>query len=163
VLYETKKSGDGLTVFASYLFTNNAKIGILCFSLGFAAGLPTALLLLYNGLALGAMTALYHSRGLGGEFLAWVAGHGVTELGAVALCGGAGLALGGAILFPGRRRRLDSLAHCGRNAAPLVIGAVLMLLLAALLEGYFRNRVHSVELRWAVAAATLASGAGTSR
>jgi hypothetical protein len=31
-----------------------------------------------------------------------------------------------------------------------------MLLLAALLEGYFRNLVHSVELRWAVAAATLA-------
>jgi uncharacterized membrane protein SpoIIM required for sporulation len=155
VLYDSKHRKDGLTLFASFLFTNNAKVGILCFSLGFAAGLLTALLLLYNGLALGAMTALYHSRGLGGEFLAWVMGHGVTELGAVALCGGAGLALGGALLFPGRRRRLDSLAHCGRNVASLVIGAVVMFLAAALLEGYFRNLVHSVEVRWSVAAASL--------
>ena len=42
-------------------------MGILSFALGFLVGLPSFLLLFYNGLILGAFTALFHSRGLGGE------------------------------------------------------------------------------------------------
>lgn len=145
----------GLTAFASFLFTHNAKIGILCFSLGFVAGVPVVILLFYNGIMLGAMSALYASRGLGGEFLAWVMGHGVTELGAVCLCGAAGLAVAGAILFPGRHARSANLAIEGRSVAPVVVGSVLMFLAAACLESYFRELVPSTLARWLVAGATL--------
>ncbi|MBX3442651.1 MAG: stage II sporulation protein M [Planctomyces sp.] len=154
VLYSSQASLDGLTLFASYLFTNNSKVGILCFAVGFAAGAPTVVLLFFNGLGLGAMLALYASRGMGLEFLAWVAGHGVTELLAVVLCGAAGLALGRAMLFPGRASRVDRLAETGRATAPILIGSVLMLLLAAFIEGYLRQLVPSMSFRWLLAAVT---------
>jgi uncharacterized membrane protein SpoIIM required for sporulation len=145
---------DGLHFFTSFLFTNNTKVGILCFAVGFAAGAPTCLLLFFNGLSLGAMLALYASRGMGLEFLAWVAGHGVTELLAIILCGAAGLALGRAMLFPGRADRLDRLAETGRAVAPILVGSVLMFFMAALIEGYLRQLLPIVAVRWAVAAGT---------
>lgn len=155
VLFDRPEGASGLTFFASFLFTHNAKIGLLCFSLGFAAGLPVVLLLFYNGLMLGAMAALYHSRAMGGDFLAWVMGHGVTEIGALIICGAAGLVLGQSLLFPGRFARSVNLATRGRMLAPVAIGSVLMFLIAALLEGYFRQLVASTSLRFCLAAATL--------
>jgi uncharacterized membrane protein SpoIIM required for sporulation len=77
----------------------------------------------------------------------------VTELSAVALCGAAGLALGQALVFPGLQDRRAALATRGREAAALALGAVGMLFVAALTEGIFRQRVHSVPVRYAVAGA----------
>jgi len=144
-----------LDIFASFLFTHNAKVGILSFALGFLAGAPTVLLLFYNGLILGAMAALYQSRGLGMEFWAWILPHGITELGAVCLCGAAGLAVGVVMVFPGGRLRLDAIALRGREMALVVIGAVMMFLVAALIEGFFRQLVHDPTARWIVASLTL--------
>jgi uncharacterized membrane protein SpoIIM required for sporulation len=146
--------GGMLQLFASFLFTHNAKIAIVAFALGFAAGVPTSFLLFYNGLTLGAMAALYQSRGLGPEFWAWVLPHGVTEFLAVSLCGMAGLVIGRALVFPGERSRLDNLADRGREMAFVVIGAVILLFVAALIEGVFRQLVHDEVVRWSVAAGT---------
>ncbi|HEY7214612.1 MAG TPA: stage II sporulation protein M [Thermoanaerobaculia bacterium] len=145
-----------LSVFASFLFTHNAKIGMLCFALGFAAGVPVVYLLFSTGLMLGAMAALYQSKGLGAEFWAWVLPHGVTEIGALCLCGAAGMVLGAAIVFPGRHTRLRNLALRGREVAYLAVGAVAMFLVAGLIEGFFRQLVHDVTVRWSLAALTLA-------
>lgn len=140
--------------FASYLFAHNARIAMLSFALGFAAGVPVFWLLFTNGLMLGALAALYQGRGLGVDFWSWVLPHGITELLAVVLCGGAGLALGQSLVFPGRFARLTNLARCGREAGLLVIGAVILLAIAGLLEGFFRQRVQSVPVRFAVAVAS---------
>jgi uncharacterized membrane protein SpoIIM required for sporulation len=154
VLYDSGDKG-WLPAFATFLFTHNSKIAMLCFALGFAAGLPVFYLLFTNGLLLGAMAALYGSRGLGFEFWGWVMPHGVTELGAVCLCGAAGFALGGALVFPGRHTRLQNLAKVGREVATLAIGAVAMLLVAGLLEGFFRQLVTDLVVRWAVVGLSL--------
>jgi uncharacterized membrane protein SpoIIM required for sporulation len=148
--------GAELSVFASFLFTHNAKVGMLCFALGFAAGVPVVYLLFSTGLMLGAMAALYQSRGLGAEFWAWVLPHGVTEIGALCLCGAAGMVLGAAIVFPGRHTRLRNLALRGREVALLAVGAVTMFLVAGLIEGFFRQLVQDVTVRWSLAAVTLA-------
>ncbi len=160
-LFEGDESPAGaLHLFATFLFSHNAKMGMLCFALGFAAGAPTVVLLFWNGLALGAMAALYSSRGLGVSFWAWLLPHAVTELLAVALCGAAGLACGAALVFPGRLGRLDSAARRGKLAAVVVIGAVVMFFLAALIEGIFRQLVQDERVRWAVAGSTLLLWAG---
>lgn len=149
-----EEGASGLTQFSSYLFVHNAGIGLLCFPLGFAAGVPVALLLFSNGLMLGAFAQLYHSRELGVELWAWLLPHGITEFLAVALCGAAGLTLGMALVFPGRRRRLDALAAAGRRSAGVVAGTLPMFLVAGLIEGYFRQLVTDVGVRYAVAAVT---------
>ena len=147
-------SGASLGEFSAYLFQHNSKVGILCFAVGILAGLPVFLLMGMNGLMLGAFAWLFHSRDLGVDFWGWVLPHGVTELLAVILCGGAGFALAQGLLFPGARRRLDSLALRGRQAGAVVLGAILMLLLAGLIEGIFRQTVTSIVIRYAVVAIT---------
>jgi uncharacterized membrane protein SpoIIM required for sporulation len=144
-----------LGIFSTFLFTHNAKIGILSFALGFAAGLPVLYLLFTNGLVLGALAALYQSRGLGAELWAWLLPHSVTELTAVALCGAAGLVVGASLVFPGPHTRLHNLALRGRRASVLVIGAVAMFLVAGLIEGIFRQRVHDQLARWLLGGGTL--------
>jgi len=156
VLYDDGGVADALAAFASFLFTHNARIGMLAFALGFLAGLPVFLLLFVNGLSLGAFAALYHERGLSLDFWGWILPHGVTELGAVVLCGGAGLVVAQALVFPGRMARLHNLAAGGRHAAVVVIGAVLLFFAAGLIEGIFRQTVHSVPIRYGVVAVSAA-------
>jgi len=155
-LYHTESGSGGLATFAASLFSHNARIGILAFATGFVAGLPTLLLLFYNGLVLGAFAALFHSRGLGVDLWAWMLPHGVTELTAVVLCGAAGFQLAHGLVFPGARTRMDSLREHGRPAAVIVLGAVCMLFLAGGIEGVFRQTVTSVAIRFTVAGATAA-------
>ncbi len=156
ILYETDPPpGDLLSAFASFLFVHNAGIGILCFALGFAFGLPTALLLIQNGLMLGAFLALYASHGLGIELGGWLIIHGSTELLAIMLAGGAGFGLARALLFPGGRSRLAALADSGRTAGQVALGCVLMFCVAGLLEGYARQWVMALWARYAIGALML--------
>lgn len=156
-LYESADPEDALLTFASFLFGHNARIGILAFGLGAVLGLPTLYLMLQNGLLLGAFAALYHQRGLSLDLWGWLLPHGITELSAVVICGGAGLALARALLFPGRLSRADSLITEGRRAAGVVIGAVALFFLAALIEGLFRQLVQDLTARYALAALTAAA------
>ena len=155
VLYDEGGPEQALQLFATFLFTHNAKVGILAFALGFALGVPVYLLLFMNGLTLGAFGALYHSRGLSLDFWGWILPHGITELLAVVICGGAGLILAQSLVFPGRRTRLNNLAVRGRMAGQIVLGAVVMFFIASLIEGIFRQTVQSTTLRYLVAVGTL--------
>jgi uncharacterized membrane protein SpoIIM required for sporulation len=103
---------------------------------------------------LGAFVALYASRGLGLDLGGWLLIHGVTELLAIILCGAAGLALGGAIAFPGAHSRLANLAATGRIAGRVVLGAVGLLLIAGLLEGLGRQLITDMSTRYVIAATT---------
>lgn len=145
-------SGDGLLTFAMMLFTHNSGVGILTFGLGLLFGLPVVLLLIYNGMLIGAMTALFHERGLAIEWWSWILPHGVTELTAIVLCGAAGLAIGQRVIFPGRHARSHELAERGRAMGAVVAGAVLMLLLAGFVEGVFRQMVQDLAVRYGMAA-----------
>ncbi|OZA92632.1 MAG: hypothetical protein B7X57_07605 [Erythrobacter sp. 34-65-8] len=142
VLLETLKVEDstgGLTAFAAQLFQNNAGVSILAFALGFAFGVPTLLLLVHNMAVLGAMLWLYHDAGLLLPFLAWLGVHGTTELFAILLAGAAGLHIGRKMAFPGRRSVMAAAAEAGRRGAQVMVGVVLMLVFAALLEAFPRQ------------------------
>ena len=146
--------GDGLAFFSTFLFTHNAQISLLAFALGFACCLPTAFLMTYNGLMLGAFLSLFTQRGLGFEFGGWVLIHGVTELFAITLAGAAGFRIGWTLAFPGERSRLDALAEAGRKAAIVMAGVVVMLGCAGLLEGVARQLITDTFARYGIAAAS---------
>ena len=124
-----------LGAFAMYLFTHNARVGMLCAALGFAAGVPVMLLLFTNGLLLGAFAALYQDRGLGIEFWAWILPHGIPEITEIIIAGGAGLILARGLVKPGRLRRRDALVKEARLASKLIVGGMPILILAGLIEG----------------------------
>lgn len=145
---------DGLSVFATYLFTHNAQISLFAFALGFAFCIPTAMLVAYNGCTIGALLWLYFNRGLGFELVGWLLIHGVTELFAVCLAGAAGFRIGWAVAFPGEADRLEAAAEAGRQAATAMAGVVLMLIVAGLLEGFGRQLITNDWARYAIAAGT---------
>jgi uncharacterized membrane protein SpoIIM required for sporulation len=144
-----------LSVFATFLFTHNAQIALLAFALGFAFCLPTALLIAQNGLGLGALLALYASRGLGWPLCGWLFIHGVTELFATVLAGAAGFRIGWAVMFPGDRSRLEAAAEAGRVAGTAMAGVIVMLLVAGALEGFGRQLIRLDWARWSIAGASL--------
>ncbi len=153
VLYDSGDEGPtgALSVFASGLFYHNASIGLTAFALGFAAGIPTALLVFQNGLMLGAFIALYDDHGLLLNLLGWLLPHGVPEIGAILLCGAGGLAMGRAMLAPGERTSRAALTDAGRRGAVVAAGSVLLFLVAGAVEGIFRQTVTNDGLRYAMA------------
>jgi uncharacterized membrane protein SpoIIM required for sporulation len=149
--------GNGpLAILASFLFTNNARVAIGAFALGFAAGLPTAMLMLSTGAMLGAFLALFAGQGLLPELLGWLMIHGTTELFAVILAGAAGFRIGRAVLFPGLKSRAAAVETAGRSAATVMIGVGVMLFAAAVLEGFARQLVTDNALRFGIATTMLA-------
>jgi uncharacterized membrane protein SpoIIM required for sporulation len=138
----THGQAEGLTVFATYLFSNNTGVSVLAFALGFAFGVPTLLLLVYNMATLGAMLWVFVNAGLGWQFAAWLSVHGTTELSAILLAGAAGLHVGRSMAFPGQRSVLAAASASGRRAAQVMAGVVLMLVVAGLLEAFARQLVE---------------------
>jgi uncharacterized membrane protein SpoIIM required for sporulation len=144
--------GGGMSLFAAALFSNNAQVAILAFALGFAFAIPSLLLLIHNMAGLGAMLWLFGQAGLLPDFVAWLAVHGTTELFAILIAGAAGIHVGRAIAFPGEAAVLDAAAAAGRRAAQAMAGVVLMLIVAAVLEGFFRQLVQDPVARIALGA-----------
>jgi uncharacterized membrane protein SpoIIM required for sporulation len=134
---------DTFIVFANFLFTNNSKVAILSFSLSFLLGVPTVFIAFENGQLLGAMVSLHSAKGLLLPYVAWLSIHGVTEILAFMLAVGAGLSIARRILLPGPYTRLRALAIHGKEAGMIMVGVVLMLFVAAILEGGFRQLIAS--------------------
>lgn len=143
-LYEP---GDMLGILATFLFTHNAQMALMCFALGFAFGVPTVLLLLYNGCMIGAFMAIYVPKGLGLQLTAWLSIHGTTELFAISLAGAAGLHIGMAVAFPGRSARVAAAVSAGKTSAFAMLGVVVMLGVAGVLEGVGRQVIQNDAMR----------------
>lgn len=156
-LYDKSNNDTGLSVFATFLFTHNAQIAIFAFALGFAFAVPSLLLILYNGLMLGAIFAVFAAKGLGWNLAGWLMIHGTTELFAICISGAAGIRVGLAVAFPGRSSRADAAVRAGRTAAIAMAGCVLMLALAGLLEGIGRQLITDDGSRMLIGFAVLCS------
>ena len=152
-LFGTGSDAD-LTVFAALLFSNNARVGILAFAVGILGGLPTFAILAQNGFILGAMSALFHARDLAVPWWSWILPHGITEILAIVLCGGAGFLAAGAVLFPGDRSRMQAMKDVGPPVGRIVSGSMLLFVVAALIEGIFRQTVMDLTVRYVTAAVT---------
>ena len=147
--------------FGSVLFTHNTRVGLLGFATGILAGVPTVMLQVYNGIMIGAFSALFFRDPWPVEFLAWILPHGIPELTAITLCAAGGLLLGGAVAVPGRRRRSVAVRDAIAPALALVATAVPLFFVAALTESFVRESLLGTSTRLVIAAAyATALGAG---
>src|SRR5207237_1234051 len=95
----------------------------------------TALVLVGNGVSLGMGFGLFVNYHAGAYLATFVAGHGILELTAIFIAGGAGFRLAGALLLPGDLTRADALVLEGRIAARMIGAVVTLLALAGTIEG----------------------------
>ena len=145
---------DERPMMSSFIMVNNLKVAALAFSVGVLGGILTCAILCYNGLMLGVIAGAVQLRGprvaLG--FWAFVAPHGVIELTAILIAGGAGLMLGWALVNPGLYTRKTALKLAGREAFTLVLGVAAMLVVAGIIEGFFSPSMLPEELKLTTAA-----------
>ena len=125
--------------FAAFGFyvMNNVGVAFRTFAGGLLFGLGSLFFLTFNGLVIGAVAGHLTQLGFGATFWSFVSGHSALELTAIVISGAAGLRLAAALLAPGRRRRLDALRYNAREAVQLVTGALLLLVAAAAVEGFW--------------------------
>lgn len=155
VLRGGREDGSGKKfVFASMLFGNNFKVSVLALAAGILAAIPTILIMFYNGLIMGVFVAVHHQNGIYSEMWAWILPHGITEFGAIFLCGGIGILIGKSIIAPGDVSRIESLRVAAKAAGITLAGAALMLLFAAIIESYLRQSNLSTTARLSFAAGT---------
>jgi uncharacterized membrane protein SpoIIM required for sporulation len=140
---------------SSEIITNNIRVAAIAFAGGMTCGVLTLWIILENGLMVGGLGALFAQAGYGTDFWATIAPHGVIELSAIQVAGGAGLLLAGAIVAPGRVRRLDALVRNARRAATLVLGTAAMLVVAGTIEGFVSPQRLSAGVRLAIGGLTL--------
>jgi len=128
---------DQRSAMAGFYVQHNVGIALQCFGLGVFFGIGTAVTLLFNGIALGAITGFIINQGHSDRFFSFAISHGSFELTAIVISGAAGLLIGWGMIHPGNRTRLESLRYHGLEAIKLASGAAVMLGIAALIEAYF--------------------------
>src|SRR4051812_7706556 len=80
-------------VASSSIMTNNISVAIMMFSTGILAGTGTIMLTLFNGLLIGVVGTACWNNEMSMQLWSFVAPHGVLELPAIFIAGGAGLRL----------------------------------------------------------------------
>jgi uncharacterized membrane protein SpoIIM required for sporulation len=137
---------------AGFYVSNNIGIAFRCFATGVLFGLGSLFFLIYNGLFTGTVVGYVIEAGAGANILTFMCGHGPFELTAIVISGAAGLQMGYALVDTGGRTRIGSLRSQSREIAHLVIGAALMLLIAAFIEAFWSPSSAPAPVKWAASA-----------
>lgn len=138
--------------FASVVWTNNAWLAVQCVAFGITGVYP-ALLLVNNAINIGMTGGLMVAHDAGATFFAFILPHGMLELTAFFVAGGAGLALFWAWIVPGRdRTRSRALAQEGRTLMTVAIGLTVVLGISGLIEGFITGSGLPAWLKLAIGA-----------
>lgn len=124
--------------FSGFLMVHNTEVALTAMSLGLTWGIGTAVLMLSNGIMVGAVAMDYVMAGQTPFLLGWLLPHGVIEIPAILIAGQAGFVLAGAVIGRKRRQKLGSrLRSVVGDVATLSLGAALLLVWAGIVEGFF--------------------------
>ena len=143
-------------VAASAITTNNLTVAFTTFALGITA-IGTIWMIVLNGLLIGVVGAATWHAGMALALWSFVVPHGVLELPAIFIAGGAGLELARGLLFPGMLPRRESLGRAGERASKLVLGTLPLLLVAGTIEGFFSPTNAPVAMKFSLGALLFAA------
>lgn len=133
-----ERSFDQMMAMQGFYSSNNPRVAIIAGSVAASTfGVGTFYFLWATGVQMGALGFDMARVGKLGFFLGSISPHGSTELSGAVISGAAGLCLGWALIAPGRRSRGESLKAAGKDAFVLLVMSIIMMFLAAPIEGYF--------------------------
>ena len=128
--------GSTPTELAVQIFLNNLRVLIMSFALGVTAGVGTVVVLLSNGISVGATVAACFQAGVGPNILQFMSAHGPVELSLICIVGGAGLHLGRAMIDPGERSRATAIREHAQVAVQLLLGCAPFMVAIGIVEGF---------------------------
>ncbi|GAA4988540.1 stage II sporulation protein M [Actinopolymorpha pittospori] len=122
--------------FAFGVWTNNAWIAAGSLALGVFLGAPVLYVLFQNAANVGLTGGLMVANDRADVFFGLIMPHGLLEITAVLVAGGAGLRLGWTVVSPGPRTRLRALAETGRETVGMALGLAVVLLVSGVIEAF---------------------------
>lgn len=123
---------------SGFYASNNPRASLIAgSSAAVTFGLGSVYILYMTGAQFGALAHELVPVGHVDHLFISVSPHGVTELSGIFVAGGTGLLMGWTLLFPGRRRRGEALLAAGKDAIVLLATGILMMYIAAPIEGFF--------------------------
>lgn len=137
---------------AGFYIRNNVGIAFQCFATGILLGIGSIFYLVYNGLTIGTFAGLVTTSGYGINLLTFVSGHGAFELTAIVIAGAAGIVMGYSLVETKGLTRMGSLQASARDISQLVMGSALMLVAAALIEGFWSPSGVPMRVKWIASA-----------
>jgi uncharacterized membrane protein SpoIIM required for sporulation len=137
------------------IMTNNIRVAVLAFISGITLGIGTVYLMISNGLLVGALAAVYMQSGKSYVFWAYILPHGIIELTAIFIAGGAGLYMGYRFFVPGPYPRKLRFLESAKESAQLLIGTIPLFIIAGLIEGYITPSTLPLEIKYIIAGVTL--------
>jgi uncharacterized membrane protein SpoIIM required for sporulation len=138
---------------SSGIMTNNLSVGFATFALGITGGLGTLYEIALNGVLMGVIGMACHMSGMSLKLWEFVAPHGVLELPAIFIAGGAGLRVAAGLLFPGYLPRRESLVRGGNEGVQLLLGSIPILVVAGVIEAFVSPTGLARHLKFTMAAA----------
>jgi len=123
-------------IMAGFYVSNNAGIGLRCFAFGLFLGVGGIFMTIYNAGVLGAVFGHMSTLPQQDNFYSFVTAHGPFELTAIVLCAAAGMRLGFSMIDTRGWTRLASLRKAGEETMPVAAAAVILFVLAAMIEGF---------------------------
>lgn len=147
-------------IVSTAIMLNNIRVAFLAFITGVTLGIMPVYLLFFNGLIVGALAAVFYQADSSYAFWAYILPHGVIELTAIFIAGGAGLHMGYRLLVPGMYHRKHQFLVAAKESAQLLLGTMPLFVIAGIIEGYITPSSLTLEAKYGVAALTLAALAG---
>jgi len=135
--HQERSGEENMAAFGMYA-TNNPMVAIMTNALSAASfGIFTVYSMWSNGALIGALGAETASVGQLGFLLVSILPHGISEIGGFFIAAGAGFVMAGALIKPGRRSRGEAVRIASKDALVMLMISLLMIFLAAPIEGYF--------------------------
>lgn len=134
-----QRQSDSDLMMLGYYINNNISIDFQIYAMGILAGLGTVVMLVYNGVIIGAVSGHLTQLGFSETFWSFVCGHGSFELMAAVIAGMAGLRLAQPLYAPGQYKRMDAFKLAGRESIQLLLGAAFMTFIAAFIEAFWSS------------------------
>ncbi|WP_428234963.1 stage II sporulation protein M [Gracilimonas sp.] len=129
------KEAEEMNMFFA-ITVNNVRVSFYAFASGLLTSLGVGMVLLNNGVMVGAFIHFFAKYGLVAEALRVIFIHGTLELSAIVIAGAAGFVVGNGFLFPGTRSRKYSFIKAGREGLKMIISLVPVFVAAGLLESF---------------------------
>lgn len=138
--FENIRLGDPMKIYkqknqigmAAGITANNLYISLLVYVLGLIGGLGSIGLLISNGVLVGSFQYLFISEGVFRESLLTIWTHGLPEITAIVVSGGAGLTLGKGVITGNSEKFKKS----AKDGFKILLGIVPILIFAGFAEGY---------------------------
>ena len=121
---------------------NNIRVSFNIFVTGIFTSLIPGLMLMQNGVMVGAFETFFFQHGLLWESTLAIMLHGTLELSAIVVAGAGGLAMGNSWIFPGTYSRIASFRRGAKRGLKIVIGTIPIFVIAGFIESYVTRHTH---------------------